>query len=257
MSLVVLGGTGSILAAQQVWQPQQASSPRATAGSTNSQSVRGPVWVPYSADEVTVTTQILADGTKVTHKRLVKEYQDSQGRKRYDFFGPGVESAEQKDSPVQIRIIDPVAGAIYNLNPRDHTAQKTDMRRRTPSPPALPTAPSTNFKPAPPEPPQPTREDLGMQVIEGVEAEGERIARIIPAGAEGNDQPMQITEEVWRSAKLRRALMSITNDPRSGETVRRLTNLVLEEPSSDLFEVPPDYTIQELQPVAKPEPPSD
>jgi hypothetical protein len=52
-------------------------------------------------------------------------------------------------------------------------------------------------------------------------------------------------------------LMKVTNDPRYGETVMRLTNLVLAEPSPDLFQVPPDYTIQELQPVAKPESPSE
>ena len=52
-------------------------------------------------------------------------------------------------------------------------------------------------------------------------------------------------------------LLSITNDPRYVETVTRLTNLVLEEPPAELFQVPADYTVKELQPVAKPEPPSE
>jgi hypothetical protein len=257
MCLVTLGMSGCPLFAQQMAQPAQPASSGGTSGSIDSQGIGRAVWVPYSADEVTVTTQILADGTKVTRKRLVKEYHDTQGRTRYEFFGPEVESAGQKDSPVSVRIMDPGAGAFYNLNPRDHTAQKTDTRRRTPSSPAPPTGASSNLPPTPPEPPQPTREDLGTQVIEGIEAVGERITRTIPAGAVGNDRPMQITEEIWRSARLRRALMVITNDPRYGETVKRLTNLVLEEPAAELFQVPPDYTVQELQPLAKSESPSD
>jgi hypothetical protein len=37
----------------------------------------------------------------------------------------------------------------------------------------------------------------------------------------------------------------------------RLTNLVLDEPPAELFQVPADYTVEELQPVTKPVPPSD
>jgi hypothetical protein len=94
-------------------------------------------------------------------------------------------------------------------------------------------------------------------VIEGLEAKGERVTRTIPAGAEGNDQPIQTTTETWIAAKPHIVLLRISNDPRQGERVMRLTNLVFEEPPAELFQVPADYTIQELQPVAKPEPPPD
>ena len=47
------------------------------------------------------------------------------------------------------------------------------------------------------------------------------------------------------------------DDPRYGETVTRLTNLVRDEPPADFFQAPADYTLVELQPVAKPESPSD
>jgi hypothetical protein len=94
-------------------------------------------------------------------------------------------------------------------------------------------------------------------VIEGLEARGERITRTIPAGAQDNDQPIQITSEIWTSVKPHLMLVNITNDPRYGESVMRLTNLVLDEPPPELFQVPPDYTVEELQPVAKPESPSE
>lgn len=213
--------------------------------------------VPYSADEVTVTTQTLADGTKITHQRLSKLYQDSQGRSRSEYFGNGVESVGQDDSPQPVSIFDPVAGARYFLNPRDRTAQRRDVRRPMPPPLSKTTGASSNLTPARPVSPQRTYEDLGTQMIEGLEAKGERITTNIPAGAEGNDQPMQTTFERWISTKPRLVLLSVTNDPRYGETVTRLANLVLDEPPAELFQVPADYTVQELQPVAKPESPSN
>jgi hypothetical protein len=88
--------------------------------------------------------------------------------------------------------------------------------------------------------------------MEGVKVIGTRTTTIIPAGAEGNDRPIQFTREFWSSPELRVAVMSITNDPRYGETVIRLTHLLRDEPPADLFQVPPDYTIEELKTVAKP-----
>jgi hypothetical protein len=245
------------MAAQQAPQPARPASSAVAAGSTSGQGIRRVTGLPYSADQASVTTQTLADGSKITHKRLVRLYRDSQGRERTEWFKPGVESVGQDDSPQSVRIYDPVAGASYSLNPRNRTAQKSEMRRGTPEPVPQTTGASADHTPARPVPPRPTSEDLGTQVIEGLEARGERIIQTIPAGAEGNDQPIQITHEIWTSAKPRLLLLNITNDPRYGETVTRLTNLVLDEPPADLFQVPADYTVVELQPVTKPEPPSE
>jgi hypothetical protein len=236
----------SPLAAQQAAQPVSQGNPATV---TSGQHIQGVIGSPYTADLVTVTTQTLADGTKITHKQLVKVFQDSQGRTRREYFDPGVEVVGPDDLPRAVRIN---AGAVvYTLRPRDRTAQREEVSRNPPSLSRTPGA-SANAAPARPAVPQPTREELGTQVIEGLEARGERITRIIPEGAEGNDQPMRNISEYWWSVKPRLLLLSVTNDPRYGETVTRLTNLVLDEPSPDLFEVPPDYTLQELQPVTKP-----
>jgi hypothetical protein len=94
-------------------------------------------------------------------------------------------------------------------------------------------------------------------VIEGLEAKGERVTMTVPEGAEGNDRPLEIIRETWVATKGRIVLMSSSKDPRRGETTMRLSNLVLDEPPAELFQVPVDYTIQELQTVSKPEPASD
>jgi hypothetical protein len=93
--------------------------------------------------------------------------------------------------------------------------------------------------------------------MEGLEVKGERTTITIPAGAEGNDRPMWITTEIWGSLKPRLVLTRITNDPRYGESVMRITNLVRDEPPADRFQVPPDYSVDEPQPVATPVSPSD
>jgi TonB family protein len=88
-------------------------------------------------------------------------------------------------------------------------------------------------------------ESLGKQTIEGVEAEGTRIVETIPAGAVGNERPIEIIRERWYSPELQMVVLTKSVDPRAGETTMRLTNLVRSEPDASLFQVPSDYTINE------------
>jgi hypothetical protein len=89
------------------------------------------------------------------------------------------------------------------------------------------------------------KESLGTQNIEGVEAEGTRIITTIPAGEIGNELPIEMVFERWYSPELQTVIMSKHSDPRTGENTYRLTNINRTEPARTLFEVPPDYTIQE------------
>src|SRR5262249_35073779 len=86
-----------------------------------------------------------------------------------------------------------------------------------------------------------THEDLGTQVIEGVSCHGRREIVTIPAGAIGNDRPMQISSENWYSADLHTEVVRKHSDPRFGETVYRLTEVKLGEPDSSLFQIPSEY----------------
>ncbi|HEY9284335.1 MAG TPA: hypothetical protein VIP46_12845, partial [Pyrinomonadaceae bacterium] len=121
--------------------------------------------------------------------------------------------------------------------------------------------------PAPGEPPAPaieiarapghlprfesTKETLGKQSIEGVEAEGTRTTVTIPAGAIGNERAIQITSERWYSPELQLVVMTRHSDPRFGETTYRLTNISRAEPDRTLFEVPAGYTIKEGGPFER------
>ena len=91
-------------------------------------------------------------------------------------------------------------------------------------------------------------EKLGTQIIEGVAAEGSRTTFTIAAGEIGNERAISIVDERWYSPELKTVVMSRHSDPRTGETVYKLTNISREEPPRTLFEVPADYTIKDDPP---------
>lgn len=93
-------------------------------------------------------------------------------------------------------------------------------------------------------------EDLGQQVLEGVLARGTRRTQTIPAGAFGNERPIQIVADQWYSPDLEAVVSSRNYDPRVGETSYRLVNVVRGEQSPDLFVVPQGYSVL---PEARPE----
>ena len=80
---------------------------------------------PYSAESVTESVQLLADGNRITHTSKSSLHRDGEGRTRRDqtlnHIGPWATSDEPAQS---ILINDPVAGARYVLNPRTRTARK-------------------------------------------------------------------------------------------------------------------------------------
>jgi hypothetical protein len=89
----------------------------------------------------------------------------------------------------------------------------------------------------------PDVQQLGTQVMEGVQAEGTRTTITIPAGQIGNQNPIHIVDEVWRSPDLQVIVHSEHSDPRMGATVYSLQNISRSDPSPALFQVPADYTV--------------
>lgn len=84
-------------------------------------------------------------------------------------------------------------------------------------------------------------EELGTRDFEGVSAEGTRRITTIPAGAIGNERPIEIVYERWFSKDLGMVVYSKNSDPRFGEQTYKLTNLVRTEPDPSLFVVPQGY----------------
>lgn len=80
---------------------------------------------PYSADSVTESTQILADGNRITSRNEARFYRDTAGRTRSEQKLAAVGPWQTGGEPVTlITINDPVADVSYSLNTADQTAWK-------------------------------------------------------------------------------------------------------------------------------------
>src|SRR5262249_44611075 len=151
-----------------------------------------------------------------------------------------------------IVISDPVASKGYMLNPDKKVAHVMTMRNRGRKDgkefgPGSKGGPDfEGFKES--DNPNVTKESLGTQTINGINAQGTRITRVIPAGKIGNDKPITITREVWYSPDLQMVVESKHSDPRFGDTSYSLTSIQRTEPAANLFAVPSDYTIKQDRP---------
>ena len=182
-----------------------------------------------------------------------------------------------------ITIHDPVENVRYSLNPKDKTARKITFKALTPTPgvkgaatilngqTVITTAPTakvqvesgvrqaqvyTQIAPVTSvggvtvvsAAPSATKyesktESLGTRSFDGVEAEGTRTVTTIPAGAIGNERPIETVYERWYSKELQLIVYSRNYDPRLGEMIYRLNNINRSEPDRALFAPPADYKI--------------
>lgn len=122
--------------------------------------------------------------------------------------------------------------------------------------PALPAPPAPLAVPVPPLPPMPlllsgpmtlpreggTTTALPPKEIEGVKVNGERTTWTIEAGRIGNEKPIVLTREVWRSPELMLMVSSRDADPRSGEQNYRLEKIRRGEPDAALMKPPADFS---------------
>ncbi len=216
---------------------------------------------PYSAQTTTQISQTLGDGNHIKRTITGQVYRDSQGRTRREHSLPAIGPwAVEGKAPQMILIHDPVAGVHYVLNANDKTAVKMTppagagggrfgANRQWHDKGEGQNSPDGQFSNGPHGKGnhQVVKEALGKQVIEGVETEGTRETITIPAGEIGNERPIQMVSERWYSADLQMVILAKRSDPRMGESVYRVTNIVRTEPSATLFVVPADYTVKEGQ----------
>jgi len=226
----------------------------------------------FSADAETEFTQVLGDGNRIERRYSSMVARDNQGRTRREeeiaLVGP---LAVDGPSPRLVTIVDPVAGQSYTLDDKQRVAYRNPIamaRLRgahtmgwaaagtdgqfswtsgtaTAKPNVTVMAtPGQRVLAADGAATKVTTETLGSKSIEGVMAEGTRTTSTIPAGAIGNLMPIEVVSERWYSRDLQMPVLISRRDPRSGESVYRLRNIVKAEPPPDLFAVPPDYQVK-------------
>jgi hypothetical protein len=225
---------------------------------------------PYSAAATTEMNQLLSDGNQISHKMTSNVYRDSQGRTRREenLAGIGTLVINGRQPHSVVFISDPVSGSDYILEPENKIARKMPSLPadgivtnkffgmggpvrvsgglrvegvQVSDGPGVSTSTESRL--------QTSTEPLGQQTIEGVVAEGKRTTTTIPAGAMGNERPINTVTEEWFSSELQTVILSTTKDPRMGETTYRLTNIQRAEPPATLFTLPADYAVKEFDKV--------
>jgi hypothetical protein len=195
---------------------------------------------PYSVVEQTEHAQTLADGTRMLTKTQKRLYRDSSGRTRTESF-PNHSGIPSRELTV-IEIHDPVAGKAYRLFAQTRVAQLMAPPQKflaNPNVAQRPVPPSEGMHPVS------MSEQLESQMIEGISTDHVRTTTTFPEGMLGNDRPIQLIHERWISIELGLTLQEKTSDPRFGETVMRVTSLDRSEPDPSLFQVPPDYVVED------------
>jgi hypothetical protein len=197
--------------------------------------------VPMSGDLVVTRDTTLADGNHIHTRNQTKIYRDADGRVRREV---GFELATPETGAAKrsiILITDPVAGKRYVLNPQNKTAHVMPLQSAGHGQGPPPTDADPGVKWIARDSSNVNREQLGTKTVNGLQAEGTRVTRTIPAGQIGNENPIQVVTERWDSTDLQLPLTAVHNDPMMGTVTTNLTNISRAAPDPTLFQVPSDY----------------
>jgi len=197
---------------------------------------------PLSADLIITRDTVLADGNRIHNESQSKLYRDAEGRVRRDLDIDLTMSATGKIKHNLVVITDPVAGTRYMLNPDNKTARSMPMRGGYPGDKDR----DAHMKAMGAS--DVTKESLGTKTVNGIQAEGVRVTRTIPAGVMGNEKPINVVTERWYSPELQVAVMTVHTDPMMGTVTAKLANITQTAPDASLFQIPADYTVRQGKP---------
>jgi hypothetical protein len=249
--LVMLAGpiltaqTPSIVADQPI-------GPRFEGGASGGFGAHTPVTgAPYSALRTTTRLQTLANGSTITHTNQVKLARDSSGR-TYTEELPSATETGRGPARSFVRVFDPVSrtATSWSSNSKQatvvHFPEEGQFRGSRGPAAAGDTAGVGRFRGGNNQ--AANVESLGSKTINGIVVQGTRTTRVIPAGQNGNSEPLTITHETWYSSDLKLEVQRTDTDPRFGTITVEVTNIDRSEPSAALFQAPANLTVKELTP---------
>jgi len=193
--------------------------------------------LPYTATFESKTVQTLADGTTITSTLETKEARDSQGRTLHQV----VRTLPDGNQFTQTFVSDPINRTMTNWSSGSTVASVNHM----PDPGEIHQHANVSPKKQQTQAANRPNVQLGSKTIFGVVAEGTRSTRVIPAGSQGNDRPITVVTEEWRSPDLGIMLSLSRDDPRNGHNTQEVTALDRGEPDPALFQPPAGYTLQD------------
>jgi len=194
----------------------------------------------------------LPDGGAITTVNQRRIARDGEARIYMERWILVPKDGKVKSEMTTIQISDPNNHTLYNcfmLEPKKQCV----LVSYTPSPNAVFKFQGPPTGPLPDGMGEAIHEDLGAQLVAGVETTGTRDTVIYNPGLFGNDRKMTIEREFWYSPKLGFNLLSKRSDPRIGTQTFTAANLILSEPDPTLFDLPEGFKVVDRRQTAPPE----
>jgi hypothetical protein len=192
---------------------------------------------PFSGRSTTEWTRTLEDGTVVKTHLFAMVARDSQGRiyRERRHFVPS--DSSQQSALTHILIYDPLTHTHTECSVQTRLCSVTGYHA------------STTFTPAPAGPFRNgsgflSRENIGTDVIDGLNVVGSRETITLNPGVVGNSQPLIGTREFWYSPDLQVNLAVTRKDPRVGTQEIRVGELSRAEPDPALFKIPRGFVVE-------------
>jgi hypothetical protein len=197
---------------------------------------------PFSLLLQTEWVRTLPDGGTITLENQRRIARDANGRIYEERWVLVPKNGKVKFQMATIQVSDPNAHTLYNCFMLDGMNQ-CELSGYSPSTSAV-----YNFQGPPTgkltdDAGWIIHEDLGKQLVAGVETAGLRSSVIYNPNVFGNDRKVTIEREFWYSPKLGFNLISKRSDPRIGTQTFTATNLILSEPDPKLFELPEGFKV--------------
>jgi hypothetical protein len=215
------GGTRQVL--ESIIVPPKANSPFVTTLHTE--------WVRGSSDNGTITF--------VNDRRIAR---DSSGRIYQERWLLVPKNGNVDSQMNAVQISDPSEHTLYTcfllVSPKVCT-----LTTYSPTTSTIYNVAGAPAGPLPNDAGYVAREDLGHQMLLGVDTVGSREIVTYNPGVIGNDQKINLTREYWYAERLGINLLSKRSDPSFGTQIFTVTEINLSEPDVHLFELPQGFKV--------------
>jgi hypothetical protein len=192
---------------------------------------------PFTADVEIVSHIKTADGSEhivTTTEHIARASSGRIYNERRMFVPAGFKGTPRLLGSL---IYDPSSRLSIRVDPMQHLAREVTLRAPLQTP-ADSVSPQQQAKL-----PGVTETDLGAQQMNGMELQGIRKQRTIPAEMSGTGKPIVITDDYWYSPELAIYMSIRHDDPRTGEQLVAVTHVERHEPTAETFVVPDDYKL--------------
>jgi hypothetical protein len=196
---------------------------------------------PFTATVNAEWIRQLPDGSNITLKNRRTIARDAQGRvfQERRYFVP--DDGKHESTVTQIEISDPATHQRYVCRPAERFCRlEPFFDSKFASSPAAAASPG--------KPGVPAVENLGTQMIAGLETIGTRETNLIETATIGNEAPILEKREFWYSPRLGVNLITKRQEPRFATQQNfEVTNIALGEPDAKLFDPPSGFRILDVR----------